>query len=176
MPHDVAVFGLYPDRPSLEAAVDRLRLAGFRPEDISVVFPDKQTHQLAHEINTKAPEGASTGAAAGAAAGGVLGWLIGVGALAIPGLGPFIAAGPLVAALAGAGAVGATGGLIGALVGAGMPEIEAKRYEGRLRSGGMLCSVHCDDRAWAARAKEIMTDTAAEDISSTREPVGDYHP
>ena len=176
MPHDVAVFGLYPDRPTLETAVDRLRLAGFRPEDISVVFPDKGTHQLAHEINSKAPEGASTGAAAGAAAGGVLGWLIGIGALAIPGVGPFIAAGPIVAALAGAGAVGATGGLIGALVGAGMPEIEAKRYEGRLRGGAMLCSVHCDDREWADRAREILKDTGAQDISSTREHVGDYHP
>jgi hypothetical protein len=176
MPRDIAVFGVYPDRPTLEVAVDRLRLAGFRPEDISVVFPDKGTHQLAHEINTKAPEGASTGAAAGAAAGGVLGWLIGIGALAIPGVGPFIAAGPIVAALAGAGAVGATGGLIGALVGAGMPEVEAKRYEGRLRNGGLLCSVHCDDHDWAQRAKEILKDTGGQDISATREPVGDYHP
>ena len=96
MPHDVAVFGLYPDRPTLEVAVDRLRVAGFRPDDISVVFADKGTHQLAHEINSKAPEGASTGAAAGAAAGGVLGWLIGIGAIAIPGVGPFIAAGPII--------------------------------------------------------------------------------
>jgi hypothetical protein len=176
MPHDIAVFALYPDRPALEVAVDRLRVAGFRAEDISVVFPDKQTHQLAHEINTKAPEGASTGAAAGAVAGGVLGWLIGIGAVAIPGLGPFIAAGPIVAALAGAGAVGATGGLIGALVGAGMPEIEAKRYEGRLRSGRMLVSVHCDDHEWAKRAKEILKDTNAEDVTSMHEPVGDYHP
>jgi Protein of unknown function (DUF3341) len=176
MPHDTAVFGLYPDRPALEAAVDRLRVAGFRAEDISVVLPDKQTHQLAHEINTKAPEGASTGAAAGAITGGVLGWLIGIGALVIPGLGPFIAAGPIVAALAGAGAVGATGGLIGALVGAGMPEIEAKRYEGRLRSGSMLLSVHCDDHEWAKRAREILKDTGAEDVTSMHEPVGDYHP
>src|SRR6266542_1827248 len=153
MAHDISVFGVYPDRPTLEGAVERLRVAGFRPQDISIIVPDPGTHQLTHEINSKAPEGATTGAATGGVLGGVLGWLIGIGALTIPGLGPFIAAGPIVAALAGVGAVGATGGLIGALVGTGMPEIEAKRYEGRLRNGGLLCSVHCDDRAWAERAR-----------------------
>jgi hypothetical protein len=156
--------------------VDRLRAAGFRAQDISIVFPDKGTHEFGHEINTKAPEGATTGAAAGGALGGVLGWLIGIGALTIPGLGPFVAAGPIVAALAGAGAVGATGGLIGALAGAGMPEIEAKRYEGRIRGGSTLCTVHCDDSAWADRAKKILKEAGVEDLTSTREAVGDYHP
>jgi hypothetical protein len=176
MAKDIAVFGLFPDRPTLEIAIERLRAAGFRPQDISVVMPDRGTHEFGHEINSKAPEGASTGAAAGGAIGGVLGWLIGIGAIAIPGLGPLMAAGPIVAALAGAGAVGATGGIIGALVGAGMPEIEAKRYEGRIRSGAMLLSVHCDDGNWSDRAYKILKETGADDLTSTRETVGDYHP
>src|SRR5581483_6121305 len=128
---NTAVFGIYPDRISAEEAVDHLRTAGYRSADISVLFPDnKGTKDFAHEKNTKAPEGATTGGLAGGIAGGVLGWLTGIGALAIPGLGPLVAAGPIVAALAGAGAVGTLGGIIGALVGMGIPEYEAKRYEG----------------------------------------------
>jgi hypothetical protein len=178
MANDVAAFGIYPDRTTLEAGIEALRAAGFRASDVSVILPerDKTTKDLAHEIHTKAPEGAAAGAGAGAAIGGVLGWLIGIGALAIPGIGPLAAAGPIVAALAGAGAVGATGGMVGALVGAGLPEIEAKRYAGRLREGGYLCSVHCDDREWARRAREILETTGAKDVVSTAEAAADYRP
>ena len=124
-----------------------------------MLFPDNQgTKDFAHEKNTKAPEGATTGVAAGGIAGGVLGWLTGIGALAIPGLGPLIAAGPIVAALAGAGAIGTLGGIIGALAGMGIPEYEAKRYEGRIREGGMLLSVHCDNSDWVRRAKDFCPD------------------
>src|SRR3954453_11719861 len=146
---NTAVFGIYPDRVSVEEAVEHLRSAGFRNTDISVLFPDNQgTKDFAHEKNTKAPEGATTGVVAGGITGGVLGWLTGIGALAIPGLGPFVAAGPIVAALAGAGAVGTLCGIVGALVGMGIPEYEAKRYEGRIREGGVLISVHCDNDDW----------------------------
>jgi len=178
MAKDIATFGIYPDRASLETGLEALRAAGFRSSDVSVVLPerDKTTKDLAHEINTKAPEGAVAGAGTGAAIGGVLGWLIGIGALAIPGIGPLVAAGPIVAALAGAGAGGATGGLIGGLVGAGMPEIEAKRFAGRIREGGYLCSVHCDDSEWARRAREILEATGAKDVVSTTEAHADYHP
>lgn len=178
MANDMVAFGIYNDRVSLEAGVDALRAAGFRASDVSVVLPerDKTTRDFAHEVNTKAPEGAATGAASGAAVGGVLGWLVGIGALAIPGIGPLVAAGPIVAALAGAGAVGATGGLIGGLVGAGMPEIEAKRYAGRIREGGYLLSVHCDDSDWAKRAKEVLHATGAHDVVSTAEAAADYRP
>jgi hypothetical protein len=109
----------------------------------------------------------------GAVLGGALGWLAGIGALAIPGLGPFIAAGPIMAALAGAGVGGAVGGLAGALIGMGIPEYEAKRYEGRVKDGGILLSVHCDDSAWTKKAKEILERTGAEDVSSTGEAHSD---
>src|SRR5690349_25157091 len=127
-----AVFGIYPNRAGVERAVDALKAAEFRNSDISVLFPENTgTKDFAHEKETKAPEGATAGAGTGALLGGGLGWLAGIGALAIPGLGPFIAAGPIVAALAGAGVGGAVGGLTGALIGMGIPEYEAKRYEGR---------------------------------------------
>lgn len=175
---DLAAFAVYPDRASFDAAVAALREAGFRASDISAVLPEREvtTKDLAHEIHTKAPEGIAAGATAGAAAGGVLGWLVGVGALAIPGVAPLIAAGPIVAALAGAGAAGAAGGLVGGLIGAGMPEIEAKRYAGRVQQGGYLLSVHCDDREWARRAREILANTGGEDVVSTHESRADYHP
>jgi hypothetical protein len=177
MAKDIAAFGLYPDRVSLESGIDGLRTAGFRHTDISVVIPDSDTtKELAHEINTKAPEGATIGGGTGAVVGGVLGWLVGIGALAIPGIGPLVAAGPIVAALAGIGAGTATGGLIGALAGAGIPEVEAKRYEGRIRRGAILVSVHCDDSEWADRAKEILETTGAQDVASTSEARADYHP
>ncbi len=176
MKKDIAAFGLYATRHQLEAGVDALRAAGFRATDVSVVMSDAEaTKQLAHEINSKAPEGATAGGGTGAIVGGVLGWLVGIGALTIPGLGPLIAAGPIVAALAGVGAGTATGGLIGALIGSGIPEIEAKRYEGRLRRGGILCSVHCDDSEWADRAREILKATGATEISATSEATADYH-
>ncbi len=172
---NTAVFGIYPDRIAVEEAVDHLRSAGFRSADISVLFPDNQgTKDFAHEKNTKIPEGVTTGVVAGGIAGGVLGWLTGIGALAIPGLGAFIAAGPIVAALAGAGAVGTLGGLVGALVGMGIPEYEAKRYEGRIREGGVLLSVHCDNADWVKRAKELLEQTGAQDIASAGEKPGDF--
>src|SRR6266436_5357023 len=131
---NTAVFGIYRDQTGVENAVDALMEAGFRNTDISVLFPENEgTKDLAHEKNTKAPEGVATGATSGAVIGGTLGWLVGIGALAIPGLGPFIAAGPVVAALAGAGAGGTLGGITGALIGLGIPEYEAKRYEGRIK-------------------------------------------
>jgi hypothetical protein len=171
---NTAVFGIYPTRVSVEGAVDALKAAGFRNSDISVLFPENTgTKDFAHEKNTKAPEGAATGAGTGALLGGGLGWLVGIGALAIPGLGPFIAAGPIVAALAGAGAGGAIGGLTGALVGMGIPEYEAKRYEGRVKDGGILLSVHSDDSQWTRKAKEILERTGGEDVSSTGEATGE---
>jgi len=172
---NTAVFGIYPSRLEVEEAVEHLRRAGFRGADISVLFQDNQgTKDFAHEKNTKAPEGSTTGVIAGGIAGGVLGWLTGIGALAIPGLGAFIAAGPIVAALAGAGAVGALGGIIGALVGMGIPEYEAKRYEGRIRDGGVLLSVHCDNADWVRRAKEVLVHAGGQDIGTEGEKAGDY--
>ena len=171
---NTSVFGIYPTQGALESAVDRLQAAGFRGTDISVLFPENiGTKDFAHEKGTKAPEGATTGAGAGAVAGGALGWLVGIGALAIPGLGPFIAAGPIMAALAGAGVGGAVGGLTGALVGMGIPEYEAKRYEGRVVKGGMLLSVHSDNSEWTDKAKAILEETGAEDIASASESKGD---
>jgi hypothetical protein len=174
MARNTAVFGIYPNQNALELGVDELRAQGFRNTDISVLFPENEgTKDFAHVKGTKAPEGASTGAGTGAVVGGALGWLIGIGALAIPGVGPFIAAGPIMAALAGAGVGGAVGGLTGALVGLGIPEYEAKRYEGRLMKGGILLSVHADDAEWTKRAKTILEQTGAEDIASTGETKGD---
>ncbi len=175
MSKNVAVFGIYSSRAAAEEAVDALRTAGFRNSDISALFPDNQgSKDFAHEKSTKAPEGTATGVASGAVVGGVLGWLAGIGALAIPGLGPFIAAGPIMAALAGAGAAGVVGGLVGALVGMGIPEYEAKRYEGRVKNGGILLSVHCDSGEWVTRAKDILKNTGAEDIASTSEASADF--
>jgi hypothetical protein len=172
---NTAVFGIYPNRAAVEEAVDLLRNAGFRSTDVSVLFADNQgTKDFAHEKNTKAPEGTTTGVVSGGIAGGVLGWLTGIGALAIPGLGPLIAAGPIVAALAGAGALGAVGGIIGALAGVGIPEYEAKRYEGRIREGGVLLSVHCDTSDWVKRAKDILLRTGAQDVASAGEERGDF--
>jgi hypothetical protein len=172
---NTAAFGIYSDRTTLEHAVDELKAAGFRNTDISVLFPQTSgTKDFAHEKHTKAPEGATTGAGTGAVLGGALGWLAGIGALAIPGLGPFIAAGPIMAALAGAGVGGTVGGLVGALVGMGIPEYEAKRYEGRIKSGGILLSVHCDSSEWTKKAKDILERTGAEDVSSTGESAADF--
>ena len=172
---NTAVFGIYPDRLSTENAVAALREAHFRNTDISVLFPENEgTKDFAHEKNTKAPEGATTGASSGAVIGGTLGWLVGIGVLAIPGLGAFIAAGPVLAALAGVGAGGVVGGIAGALIGLGMPEYEAKRYEGRVKGGGVLLSVHSDNSDWTRRAKQILEETGAQDISSAGEAKADY--
>src|SRR3954466_7422955 len=171
---NTAVFGIYRTREDVEATVDELRDSGFRNTDISVLFPENEgTKDFAHEKSTKAPEGTATGAGTGAVLGGGLGWLAGIGALAIPGLGPLIAAGPIVAALAGAGAGGAIGGLTGALVGMGIPEYEARRYEGRVKDGGILVSVHSDTSEEIKRAKEILEHNGAQDVSSTGEASGD---
>src|SRR6201991_3468791 len=171
---NTAVFGILKARTHAEACVDALMHEGFRSDDISVLAPDQDTtKELATEKNTKAPEGTATGATAGGVVGGTLGLLAGIGALAIPGLGPFIAAGPIMGALAGLGVGGAVGGLIGALVGMGIPEYEAKRYEGRIKDGGVLLSVHCDTSEEISTAKDILKLTGAEDISSTGEASSD---
>lgn len=172
---NTAVFGIYRTAESMENGVDALREAGFRNTDISVLFPENVgTKDLAVEKGTKSPEGTATGATSGAVIGGTLGWLAGIGALAIPGLGPFIAAGPIVAALAGVGAGGAVGAVTGALVGLGMPEYEAKRYQGLVKEGGILLSVHADDSEWTRKAKGILETTGARDIASTGETKGDF--
>jgi hypothetical protein len=167
---NTAVYGIYKTRLEVESAVERMKAAGFRNTDISVLFPQNVgTKDFAHEKNTKAPEGATAGAGSGAVVGGTLGWLAGIGMLAIPGVGPLIAAGPIMAALAGAGAGGAVGVILGALIGMGIPEYEAKRYEGRIKSGGILVSIHCDNSEWTQRAKTMLEQTGAEDIASTGE-------
>src|SRR6202047_969452 len=171
---NTAVFGIYANYASVENGVDGLKAAGFSNRDISVLFPQSAgSKDFAHEKGTKAPEGATAGAGTGVVLGGAMGWLMGVGALAIPGLGPFIAAGPIMATLAGAGVGGAVGGVAGALVGMGIPEYEAKRYEGRVKDGGILISVHSDNSDETKRAKEILERTGAQDISSTGEARGD---
>jgi len=165
-----AVFGIYSSVSAAERSVDTLVNQGFSSSDISVLLPDNRgTRDFAHEKDTKAPEGTTTGVTTGGVIGGTLGVLAGIGALAIPGLGPFIAAGPIMGGLAGLGVGGAVGGLIGALVGMGIPEYEAKRYEGRLKNGGVLLSVHCDTSDQISRAKDILKTTGAEDVSSAGE-------
>lgn len=172
---NTAAFGIYKTQAGAEQAVDALKQAGFRNTDVSALLPENEgTKDFAHEKNTKAPEGAATGAGTGAVVGGTLGWLAGIGALAIPGVGPLIAAGPIMAALAGAGVGGTVGGLTGALVGMGIPEYEAKRYEGRVKEGGILLSVHCDSSDWTKKAKEILERTGADDVSSTGEASADF--
>jgi uncharacterized membrane protein len=191
MDNKKAVFGIYSTRDGVERATDQLLHAGFTANDISVLLPEslrtptsgvnvatmkdgrvvRETGpgEIGTEKSTKAPEGATTGAVSGATVGGVLGLLAGIGALAIPGVGPFIAAGPIMATLAGMGVGGAVGGLTGALIGMGIPEFEAKKYEGRLKTGGILFSVHCATSEQVTRAKEILKSTNAEDVSSTGE-------
>lgn len=172
---NTAVFGIYPDYPSVEFGVQALKDEGFRNTDISVLFPENLGNKdFAHEKSTEAPEGAATGAGTGAVVGGVLGWLAGIGSLAIPGVGPFIGAGPVMAALAGLGAGGAVDGLAGGLVGLGMPEYEAKRYQGRIREGGILLSVHSDNSDWTKHAKDVLERTGAQDISAAGEASADF--
>lgn len=172
---NIAVFGIYSDQIAAGDAVDRLKDAGFRSTDISILFPNSQgSKDFAHEKHTKAPEGAVTGGSSGAVIGGALGWLAGIGAFAIPGLGPFIAAGPLLGLLSGIGVGTAIGGIAGALAGLGIPEYEAKRYEGRVQRGSILLSAHADDPAWARRAKQILQETGAEDIGAAGESAADF--
>jgi len=170
-----AVFGLYSRRQQVENAVDELKAQGFRNTDVSVLFSENVgTKDFAHEKGTKAPEGVATGATSGAVVGGALGWLAGIGAIVIPGIGPLIAAGPIIGALTGLGVGGTVGGIAGGLIGLGIPEYEAKRYEGRIKEGNILLSVHADDSEWTNKAERILKDTGADNISSTSEAKGDY--
>jgi len=165
-----SVFCLADNEIQAERIVEDLKAAGFSNNDISALFPDKSgTKDFAHEQHTKAPEGAATGAGTGGVLGGALGWLIGLGSLAIPGVGPFIAAGPIMAALAGAGVGAAVGGLTGALVGLGIPEYEAKRYEGKIKEGNILISVHSENSDEVSRVKDIFERHGVHDVSYTEE-------
>ena len=165
-----ALFCIATSEAQAEIIVTQLKEAGFAYNDISVLFPDKaSTHHFAHEQHTKAPEGAAAGASTGGVIGGTLGWLAGIGALSIPGLGPFIAAGPIMAALSAAAVGAAVGGITGALVGMGIPEYEAKRYEGRIQKGNILISVHTETGEDANRAREIVKRAGAEDIATASE-------
>ena len=169
------VFGIFSTKGQVESAVDEMKREGFRNADVSVLFPfNEGTKDFALEKGTKVPEGATVGATSGAVLGGTLGWLAGIGMLAIPGLGPFIAAGPIMALLSGVGAGAVVGGLTGALIGMGIPEYVATRYEGRIKGGCILLSVHADDAKWIRKAKTILKSTGASDISSTGETKGDY--
>src|SRR6201987_4964634 len=167
---NTAAFAIFPTRSAAESAVDRLIAAGFSNQDVSVLMSDNDSaRQFATEKNTKAPEGTTTGVGVGGVVGGTLGLLAGIGALAIPGVGPLIAAGPIMGALAGLGVGGAVGGLVGALVGMGIPEFEAKRYEGAVKDGGTLLSVHCDTPEQIDIAKASLKDSGARDVASTSE-------
>jgi hypothetical protein len=167
---NTAVFGISSTTTAAEAAVDNLVRSGFSEQDVSVLMSDVDaTREFAHEKNTKAPEGTAVGVTTGGIVGGTFGLLAGVGALAIPGIGPLIVAGPIVATLAGLGAGGAVGGLLGALIGLGIPEYEAKRYEGQVKNGGILLSVHCDTSDEINRAKHMLQATGAEDIATSGE-------
>lgn len=169
-----SVFGITKSADQAGTIVGRLKSSGFSDNDISVLMPDKSgTRDFAHEQHTKAPEGATTGAGAGGVIGGTLGLLAGIGALAIPGVGPFIAAGPIMAALSGAAVGAAVGGLTGALVGMGIPEYEAKRYEGKVKAGNVLISVHVENSEQTALARQILEEGGAEDISSSSEAMPD---
>jgi len=165
-----SVFCIATSRDQADRIVTRLKNEHFSNNDISVLFPDKETtRDFAHEKNTKAPEGAVAGAGTGGVLGGALGWIVGIGALAIPGVGPFIAAGPIMAALSGAAIGAAAGGIVGGLIGMGVPEIEAKRYEGKIKAGNLLISVHTENSAEITKAKDIFTSAGAEDICTTGE-------
>jgi hypothetical protein len=165
-----AVFGIAPSTARAIVIAERLKADGFSPSDISALFPDQQgTRDFAHEKHTKMPEGATAGAGSGLVLGGALGWMVGIGSLAIPGLGPFVAAGPIMAALAGAAGGAVAGGIAGTLIGMGIPEYEAKRYEGKVKNGNVLISVHTENSDERGRAKQILQDNGAEDISYTGE-------
>ncbi len=172
---NTAVFAIFRDRTHADSGVSALIHASFRREDISVLLAENVgTKDFAHERHTKAPEGATAGAGAGAVIGGTLGLLAGIGALAIPGLGVFIAAGPLMGALAGVGSGGVAGGIVGAVIGLGIPEFEAKRYAGLIKDGNTLLSVHCETADWVKRAKEVLKEAGAQDIAATGEASADF--
>ena len=173
---NTAAFGIFASRSAAESAVDQLTASGFTNQDVSVLMSDSSgSKDFAAEKNTKAPEGTATGVGVGGAVGGTLGLLAGIGALAIPGVGPLIAAGPIMGALAGLGVGGAVGGLVGALVGMGIPEYEAKRYEGRVKEGGILVSVHCDSSEEVSKAKDLLKASGGEDVASSGEKAVSTH-
>jgi hypothetical protein len=177
MARHLATYGIYPSMSAVHTGAEALKAQGFRQTDISLLYSDRSgSKEFAHEAHIKAPEGAAAGTATGATVGGLLGYLAGIGALTVPGIGPLLAAGPLVASLAGVGAAGGAGGLIGALAGLGIPEYEAERYEGRLKDGGILLSVHCDDSEWAGRAKSILQQTGADHVAAAAEKEANYQP
>lgn len=172
---NIAAFGIFPDQETVNEAIETLRTAGFRQTDVSVLFPENLgSKDFAHERHSKAPEGAVAGGGSGAVLGAAFGWLVGAGALLIPGLEAMHAAGPVMGMMGGMGAGVAFGGLAGALFGSGVPEYEAKRYEGRVRKGGILVSVHCDNAEWSKAARDILKRTGARDISTTGEARADF--
>jgi CBS domain-containing protein len=175
MARNISVFGLYPTRESVEQGVGWLRAEGFRNTDVSVLFPENAgSKDLALKKCNKAPEGIAVGASSGGVVGGTVGWLAGIGALAIPGVAPFVAAGPVMALLAGVGAGGTVGGILGGLIGCSFPEYEARRYQGRMRKPGILLSVHCDNPEWAKKARSVIKQTGGEDVSSASEEKADF--
>jgi hypothetical protein len=175
MAKNTSVIGIYPDRTTVSDAIDVLHKAGYRATDISVLSSDNQgTKDFGHEKHSKAPQGAATGAAVGAVIGAAVAWLVSTQTVAIPYLAPLVAAGPVLAALAGAGAGGALGWMVGLLAGLPLPEYVAKRYAGRIRRGGILLSVHCDNQEWCNRAKKTLENTGARNISSASEAAADY--
>lgn len=172
---NISVFGIYPDQAAVQDAMRALEAAGFRSTDVSALYPENLgSKDFAHEKHSKAPEGAVAGGGSGAAVGAALGWLVGAGALVVPGLEPFAVAGPVMGMLGGMGVGVTLGGLAGAAVGAGVPEYEAKRYEGRIRRGGVLLSIHCDNTQWAKTARSILKKSGATDISSASEARADF--
>jgi hypothetical protein len=175
MAKNTSVIGIYPDRTTVSDATDVLHKAGYRPTDISVLSSDNQgSKDFGHEKQTRGPQGAATGAAVGAVVGAALAWFVSTQTTTIPNIGPLVAAGPVLAALAGAGAGGALGWIVGLLAGLSLPIYVAKRYAGRIRRGGILLSVHCDTREWCNRAKKTLKDTGARNISSAPESAADY--
>lgn len=172
---NISAFGIYPDQATVADAVEALKAAGFRSTDMSVLYPENLgSKDFGHERHTKAPEGAVAGGGSGAVVGAAIGWLAGAGSMMIPGLEPFAAAGPVMGMLGGMGVGVTLGGLAGGFVGAGIPEYEAKRYEGRVRRGGILLSVHCDDATWAKSARRILKKTGAKDIATAGEAKADF--
>lgn len=175
MARNISVFGIYSDSQTVGEAIEGLKAAGFRSADLSALYPENLgTKDLGHERHSKAPEGAVAGGGAGALIGGAIGWLAGAGAMMIPGLEPLATAGPIIGMWGGVGAGVTLGGLTGALVGSGIPEYEAKRYEGRVKRGGILLSVHCDNDKWAKNASRILKQSGARDISSAQEARADF--
>lgn len=171
---NTAVFGIYPDQGTVNEAMDALRASGFHNTDVSVLMPENLgSKDFAHRKHTKAPEGAVAGGSSGALVGAALGYLA-AGSFSIPGLEPFAAAGPIMAALSGLGIGSMLGAVTGALAGAGIPEYEAKRFEGRIRRGGILLSVHCENSGWVKTAKDILRKTGATDIASAHEAKADF--